>query len=421
MAILQLKSTNPAFSFLIRKNPKSGMQVRAVRKGLAYGWYSDEATYNVYFRDADNEVSFKQHQQEEFEYLNVSRYNTPLFPLNAFHEFFSAPTKVQHEQDQAGYTHTLFINLIHIELPKYITFFEQHITDVQFKMEYKAHKSYSLTLTSQTSLYELLHTANVLCLFLAMFGNEHLDVTDSILDKYIKSIGIIDAPFYIRSLFVRNFLNGKNRFQKYKAVMEQTKWYNIDFAYGGTALQRRNFIREHLPFNKSILDLGCGEGFYAIPFAEKIEDSYYAIDIDEACIETVARKAENKNIDNIATFSSLDQFLAQYNGELCDVILTEVIEHMTVEQATELIIQLCIHVKFEQLIITTPNADFNTYYGLNEFRHEDHKWEMGQAKFKAWIHELLGQLGFYYEYIEIGDAVNGIYTTQGVIVKGKEE
>ena len=32
-----------------------------VRQGTAYGWYSESA-FNVYFKDADNEISFKQHQ-----------------------------------------------------------------------------------------------------------------------------------------------------------------------------------------------------------------------------------------------------------------------------------------------------------------------------------------------------------------------
>jgi hypothetical protein len=83
MAIIQVRSTNPQFSYMIKKNPNSGMMLRSIRKGMAYGWYADEQTFNVYFKDADNEISYKQNEQENFEYLNVSRYNTPLFPLNA--------------------------------------------------------------------------------------------------------------------------------------------------------------------------------------------------------------------------------------------------------------------------------------------------------------------------------------------------
>lgn len=110
MAIVQLKSTNPKLSFMLRKNPDSGMLLRSVRKGMAYGWYKDEFTFNVYFKDADNEISYKQNEYENFEYLNVSRYNTPLFALNAMNEFFSAPLKALDTRDEEGYD-ILFISI----------------------------------------------------------------------------------------------------------------------------------------------------------------------------------------------------------------------------------------------------------------------------------------------------------------------
>lgn len=122
MAIVQVKSANPKFTFLIKKNPATGMQLRPVRQGMAYGWYSDDTTFNVYFKDADNEISYKQREDESFEYLNVSRYNTPLFPLNAINEFFSAPFKTQDDRDESGYEHSFFINMIHIDRTRYIDF-----------------------------------------------------------------------------------------------------------------------------------------------------------------------------------------------------------------------------------------------------------------------------------------------------------
>lgn len=420
MAIIQIRSSNPQLSFLIKKNPNSGMLLRSVRKGMAYGWYTDEQTFNVYFKDADNEISYKQNAQDNFEYLNVSRYNTPLFPLNAINEFFSAPLKAQDERDIEGYEHTFFINMIHIELVRYIEFFEKHLIDFSFEITHQAHKSYSLTVTTKKSLYHLVHTVSVLCLFLAMFGNEYIDISDNILDKYIKSMNVIDAPFYIRNLFVRNFLSSRDRFQKYKVELEKTERYNIEFAYGGTALQRRNYISGALPFDKSILDVGCGEGFYAIPFAGKIEGSYYAIDINEEQLEKVKRKAEKKELDNIATFSSIDLFLESYNGEQVDVILTEVIEHMSEDEAKQLIQQISEHVDFDNFIITTPNADFNRYYELTEFRHDDHKWEMGVEGFQQWVHEVIKETNLSAEFVAIGDSVNDIKTTQGVILKRRE-
>ena len=35
MGVMQLSSTNPDFSFLIKKNPVNGMILRSVRKGTA--------------------------------------------------------------------------------------------------------------------------------------------------------------------------------------------------------------------------------------------------------------------------------------------------------------------------------------------------------------------------------------------------
>lgn len=419
MAIIQVRSTNPQFSFLIKKNPHSGMLLRSIRKGMAYGWYTGEHAFNVYFKDADNDISYKQHEQENFEYLNVSRYNTPLFPLNAIGEFFSAPLKAQDARDTEGYEHTFFINMIHIERVRYIEFFAKHLKEFTFEITHQADKSYSLTVKTEKSLYLLLHTVSVLCLFLSMFGNEYIDISDSILDKYIKSLNVIDAPFYIRSLFVRNFLSSRDRFNRYKAELEKTDRYDIQFAYGGTALQRRNYIGNALAFDKSILDVGCGEGFYAIPFAGKIEGTYYAVDINEELLEQVKRKAARKELDNLVTFVSIDHFLENYNGEQVDVILTEVIEHMSQDEAGRLIRQICGKVDFERFIITTPNADFNRFYELSEFRHDDHKWEMGEDSFRQWIGEVLRDTEMHFEFVAVGDGVDHIKTTQGVILKKK--
>ncbi|UKS26686.1 class I SAM-dependent methyltransferase [Paenibacillus sp. HWE-109] len=420
MAIVQVTSTNPKFSFMIKKNPQSGLMLKSVRKGMSYGWYTNEATFNVYFKDADNDISYKQHEKDNFEYLNVSRYNTPLFPLNAINEYFSTPLKVHNEQDIGGYEHSFFINMIHIELVRYVAFFEKHLKDFTFELTHQAHKSYSLKISTRTSLYQLLHVVSVLCLFLSMFGNEFIDISDSILDKYIKSINVIDAPFYIRSLFVRNFLPSKDRFKKYKNDLEKTSRYDIKFDFGGTGLQRRNFIARALPFNKAILDVGCGEGYYAIPYASKIEDCYYAIDINEELLEVINRKAKQKEIDNIIAFRSIDHFLEQYNGELVDVILTEVIEHMSQDEAKELIEHICRQVAFEQFIITTPNADFNPFYELTGFRHDDHKWEMSQDEFRQWFNQVAIGDDMEVEFVAIGDGVNQIQTTQGVILRKKE-
>jgi len=60
MAIIQFSSTNPEFSYVIAKNPASGMSIKSIRKGQAFAWFSNENTYNVFFKDADNDLSYKE-------------------------------------------------------------------------------------------------------------------------------------------------------------------------------------------------------------------------------------------------------------------------------------------------------------------------------------------------------------------------
>ncbi|CEH30517.1 methyltransferase [Aneurinibacillus migulanus] len=417
MAIIQIKSSNPDFSFIIKKNPASGMQLRSIRKGIAYGWYHGTDTYNIYFKDADTDISYKQHRDETFEYLNVSRYNTPLLPLNAIAEFLSATFKNKNEKDKDGYENSFFVNMIHIKYPRYIDFFNKHFTDFHIEIEQHIHKSYKMTIKSNRSIYKLVNFANVLFLFLAMLGKEYLGVSDSLVEKYLKSMNIIDAPYYIRYLFARNVLINKEIFYKFKKELEQTGKYAINFVFGNTAIQRKQFIEKGISFDKSILDIGCGEGFYALPFSGKIEDNfYYAIDINEELIREVDIKAKKRNIENLITFPSLHTYLESYSGEVVDVLLTEVIEHMDVPEAELLVKSVYENVKFDKFIITTPNYDFNQYYALNEFRHSDHKWEMNKNEFEKWIHDMFKETNYTLQFLNIGDSVDGVYTTQGVLI-----
>jgi len=144
------------------------------------------------------------------------------------------------------------------------------------------------------------------------------------------------------------------------------------------------------------------------------------VDIDEEALETVTRKARAKELDNLVPLSSIGHFLDQYNGEKVDVILTEVIEHMSPEEAQALILQVCAEVDFDRFIITTPNADFNPFYELEGYRHPDHKWEMGEKEFGQWIDGFIETAGCRAEPAAIGDGVNSIRTTQGVILTKKE-
>lgn len=423
MAILQLSSTNPKFSFIIRKNPASGMTIKSLRKGKTFAWFKDENTYNVYFKDADNEISYQVEKDEQFEYLNTTRYSSPIFPLNAITDYFSSATKEKSDDDVEGYENTLYIDLVQVEWERYLEYFSNHFEQFNLQYEEVAYKNYKIKISTKKSVHELLHYANALFLFLTIISKEYLHVAEEAIEKYIKSMNIIEAPYYIRYLFSKNVLTGKSKFFRYKNSLEKSQNQKIELSFGGTDVQRKEWITDQLDFSKSIVDIGCGEGAYALPYAKKIgENSYYAIDIDDDVREKLRFKVERKELENVSIYESFEHLLETYEKEeISDVLLTEVVEHMEIREATKLIQEILQHVSFDQFIITTPNKDFNEFYTLTEMRHPDHVWEMTSEEFRNWIKEVLKDTPFVYSYSGIGDSVNGISTTQGVIIRRKDE
>lgn len=422
MAIIQVRTEDPNFGYIIRKNPSSGMQLRGIRKGTAFGWYSDNDTaFNVFFKDADNAVSFG---DQEFEYLNTSRYNSPMFVLNAISEFFSSPVKEQIDLDVDGIEKAFFINMIDIKSILQIRHFEKYFPDFSIDCTLYTAKSYSVTIRTTKSFHLLFNYANLLMMFVALTSNEYIQLDQGSIEKYLTSIERLDAPFFIRYLFSRNVFKSKGQFNKYRARLENSKLYDdVKMEYGDTSIQRRNVIRSLLTFDKHMLDVGCGEGFYAIPFSQNLKDDsiYYAIDIDETLTKSVCKKAKKHDIKNISVYNHIDEFLKKYNNENIDVILTEVIEHMPISESKKLIQKIILDVNFDKFIITVPNKDFNKFYmiGDDESRHDDHDWEPTQTEFTELIEKEIPII-FNIEFINIGDTVNGISTSIGcVITKNK--
>lgn len=420
MAIIQINSKDPNLGFIIKKNPASGMQLREIRKGMSFGWYSNNnQSFNILFKDADNAVSFG---DQEFEYLNTSRYNSSLFVLSAISEFFSSTVKEVSEYDIDGIEKSFIINMVDIKLLRHITHFEKYFLDFKITHELYAAKSYKITVTTNKSFHMLFNYINLLMLFVALTSDEYILLDQTAIEKYLNSIERLDAPFFIRYLFSRNMLKSRKQFEKYKAKLEDTKLYDsVKMMHGDTALQRRNKIQSLLTFNKSILDIGCGEGFYAIPFASSIkEKNYFAIDIDQNLTNIVNIKAEKKDITNIKTFNNIDEFINTYDNESVDIILTEVIEHMPLDESKLLINKILNTINFDNFIITVPNKDFNKFYMIeeHEFRHLDHDWEPTESEFKELIENVI-PTNFNVKFLNIGDTVNSISTSIGCIITKK--
>lgn len=432
MALLTVKSTNPNFSFVTCKNPATGMLVKEIRLGKAFGWFSqDNQCYNIYFKDAPTEVSYKSHPDEDFEYVNTTRFNSAMFPINALTEYLKTTFKKAQEHDVVGFSNELVINLMFIKNPKYIDIFKQHFGPLGFEMEAieVAPKNYKVIVQTKRSVRDLLNYVNLFCVFNVLKNDaDWFDVSDDVVQKYMECLSSIDAPYFVRYVFKVNLLRNKKIFEKYKKVLETTALYDkLVMTVGNSAIGRRNMVKEHLgDLQNNILDVGCGEGFFvfdmARDLARKGDRQYLAVDTNPEILSEVAAKAERKEIENLHTFLNLDDIPAQDLSEKTDVLMVEVIEHMPLADAEKLVASVLKRVNFQRLIITTPNRDFNQFFSDEEghMRHDDHHWEMNRSEFVAWIAERLGQTTAIARIIDVGDSVNGIYMTTGVLIEPTE-
>ena len=416
MAFLQLISANPNFSYILKKNPASGMLIKPCRKGRLFAWYTDtQATgygfhkmFNIYFRDSDTMVSYR---DEEFEYMDVTRYNAPMFLINAFHEFLNHMKKVD-DKDIIGYENILKINQIKCK-PRNLHAFESHFQDYEFKFEEVTINNFRIDIKTNNTIRELINLGQVLAIFNTLLYDD-LYITDDEIDKYLACLQIIDSPYYIRHLFKLYFLRTENLFNKYKKMIEKSDRAKLEFEFGSTLKQRMTTIRKHLDFRSHIVDIGCGTGDYVREYAPRLKNhlEYHAIDTNPECIEAVKRLCKRKGIENIATWSSVDEFTCPDNS---DILMTEVIEHMTKDDAA-LLIKKVLGWPFRSIIITTPNKEFNYNYQLEEddMRNEDHQFEITKDEFKNWIEENIKNKEI--KIFDIGDKVNDLRPTLAAII-----
>lgn len=429
MAFMQIGSTNPKFSFILKKNPSSGPLVRSIREGHLFGYYSNgDKIFNCFFKDSDTEISYKKFKDEEFEYVNPSRYNAPEFVLDSISEFLEHIIKKENEFDIEGYDNFLKINMVNIKR-KYLDIFKRYFKDITFDEEEICGNNFRLKFSTKGTLKFLISFTQLFAFFNVM-RNRYLGEDE--ISKYNKQLTKTKAPYFIKYIFKVGALRDRGNFYKYKKSLEENSFENeiIEFKYGYAHEQRIDAVEGLLDFKRSIIDFGCGNGDFVKRFSHRLEKmgkTYYAIDKDEEMLRIVKKRM--KDAENIIFGTSFPEDMIEGEDfEDFDVIMSEVIEHMKKDDATNIVKEILDRHNVKNLIITTPNKDFNTYFLFedDEMRYEDHQFEMGKEEFVKWVEDVVDnkdnkkQLNI--QFLDIGDKVNSIPLTLGVrIEKGIEK
>lgn len=407
MAFMQVGSTNKNFSFMLRKNPSSGMLVRSLKEGHLFGYYSNaETVFNCFFKDSDWSVSYKRFKDESFEYVNPTRFNAPEFVLDTISEFLAHIIKKEDKDDVAGYYNFVTINMISIK-KKYLDIFQKYFTNVILEAEEICPNNFKLKFSNTGTLKEILSFVQLFAIFNILKSRR---LTEDEITKYMNQLINIKAPYFIKYVFKVNILNSPKLFRQHKAALEANSFEKIEFDYGYASLQRINAVERLISFERDIVDLGCGEGNFVKHFLPKLKDhKYWAIDTNQEMLDIVAKRArgaENLEMRTHWLGTQLDPV---------DIICSEVIEHMEKDEATKFIQETFLRGgdTIKSMVLTTPNKDFNQFYFFedDEVRHEDHHFEMGMEEFKEWVAAVAHTRP--YEIFEIGDKVNGICCTLG--------
>ena len=428
--IIKIACENDYLMDVLFKNPDTdfGLYFKPLKKGQIAGCIVDKHHYEVIFQD--EKYSYLPEESNQIDYQS---YCSPLVVIHICNELFSHILKSREEFAQKeilwlkrkqGEVDTVPCR---IEIPSFYIdsnwyragrfmlskYFEEIVVEKQ------SSRIFSVTISAPT----IFEAFNLMCL-VALFTHTTNDyglftfIDDSLAQKYGRILtNIRNVPYFVFYLFILRAVKSENQYHELKPVFEKylaNEGLTVDLKWQGTKQQRIQFITGQLDMDTPILDIGCGDlEYYKRMMKLGFKSQYYATDKADN-IEILSRHVSKRyEENNLMFFNSLDEFHSQ---DKLNVLLTEVIEHNSVEDAKALIGK-ALEYNINKMIITSPNIEFNRFYNMESaLRHEDHIFEPTAAEFQAMIDECTAGKGCNVEYFFLGDSINGIQPTQGCII-----
>ncbi|MBW1655346.1 hypothetical protein [Flavobacterium quisquiliarum] len=424
--IIKLKSDNKYFLDILYKNPNTdqGLYLKELKNGIVIGNVIAENEYHCVFLDGKNS-----YLPEEGNQIDFQSYCSPLLALNMMTEFFNHLYKENKvldetvipwleknydEVDTAKCTievPTFFIDSNWYKNEKYLL--SKYIDGIT--LVHKIGNNFELKIEGST-VREAMQKFSLVALF-THFTNKYAVYTfidDYFIQKHITMFtNLTGVPYFVFYLFIKRIMRSPVQFEKFKPQLEAYFDNEVQFGFTDTHQSRKEFICGKINFDEAVLDFGCGElQYYKMLHKKGFTADYYAY--DEVDFKHIADKIqESERTDNLIWTENLEE-LKGFEGQ---IILSEVIEHNSVEDAKELLIWIRDNTNFTQLFVTTPDKAFNVNYELTEeFRHDDHDFELSNAAFVTFINEIFPNPKTFHG---VGDCVKGVYPTSAVIIQKK--
>ena len=159
----------------------------------------------------------------------------------------------------------------------------------------------------------------------------------------------------------------------------------------------------------SLLDIGCGSGTLLKHAVKECQfRRIVGLEVSGEALAVARRDLREHLLAGqrleLVQGSCLDdpQRLAGFDA----AALVETIEHLDPRHLSRLETNLFAHARPATVVVTTPNQEYNTLYGLHEGerRDPDHRFEWNRRRFGTWAQRLARQHGYQVFISGIGEA-----------------
>lgn len=158
-----------------------------------------------------------------------------------------------------------------------------------------------------------------------------------------------------------------------------------------------------------VLDLGCGSGSFLLKLMAAPQfTEVIGLEMSGESLSQARNKLANVLAEVPCRLKLLCASYADPQPALKGfpmAVMIETIEHVPAGRLSAVEHQVFSVLQPSQLLLTTPNSEYNVLYGLRpgEFRDPDHKFEWNRAKFKQWALGVAKRHGYQVQFRGIGE------------------